>query len=197
MFFNSFDEIVAYESRKWGSVDMSVFNDGEQPAPPSYGNSHPLPPYGRVYSSFNELAIENGMWDWVKRQFGVKPGMAPNTQDPHEQPSADGAILPETDAKDVFPMQQVDSSYLAKVGYDANDHVMTVMFWDGSVFDYDNVSEAEYKQLMGATSHGQWFYWNIRTAKPFEQVEARKTTQHPGFATRQRSKSSEWTGSPW
>ena len=159
---------------------MAVFND----CPPDYPGMQGYQsfnefPNQRAFTSFNEMAyteqmIENGVWDWVKSKFGIKD-----------------------DQKYVVPPQQVDSSYLAKVGYDSNRSILTVMFWDGSVFEYSNVSEGDYRTLMNATSHGQWFYWNIRTAKPWRQIESRKTTSRPGFATRLKSKSSEWTGSPW
>ena len=164
MIYNSFNQLAGIDDSEMSN--MSIFN-----AP---GVSADTPDCGmRYYTSFNELATENGIFDWFRGKSA------------------------EPDVKWVYPMKQLDSSYLAKVGYNGNSHTMDVQFWDGSIFQYSGVSEPEYKKLMEADSHGQWFYWNIRTNKPWKQLEGRKTTSKPGYATRLKSKSSEWTGSPW
>ena len=66
----------------------------------------------------------------------------------------------------------ITSSYLDSVGYDADNNIMEVEFWDGSIYKYEipNVA-AKFRDLMAADSHGQWFYYNIRSEFPFWRVD--------------------------
>ncbi len=59
-------------------------------------------------------------------------------------------------------MTPVSSSQLRAVGYDADSEVLRVEFMSGSVWDYEKVDEASYRQLLMATSQGRFFNQYIR-----------------------------------
>ncbi|MFD3166436.1 KTSC domain-containing protein [Herpetosiphon sp. NSE202] len=64
----------------------------------------------------------------------------------------------------------VDSSNLASVGYDPTDQTLEIEFNNRSIYQYSNVPEEVYAELMSADSHGRYFNHNIKGAYPYRQV---------------------------
>lgn len=60
--------------------------------------------------------------------------------------------------------QQVESSNLASIGYDAENEILEVEFNHGGIYQYFDVPENVYDALMNASSHGQYFDRNIKKA---------------------------------
>jgi len=60
--------------------------------------------------------------------------------------------------------QSVESSNLASIGYDAENEVLEIEFNNGGVYQYFDVPENVYEELMSASSHGQYFDRNIEKA---------------------------------
>lgn len=60
--------------------------------------------------------------------------------------------------------QSVVSSNVASVGYDAENEILEIEFNNGGVYQYFNVPENVYEELMSANSHGQYFDRNINKA---------------------------------
>jgi len=60
--------------------------------------------------------------------------------------------------------QTVDSSNLASIGYDSNSLILEIEFNHGGVYQYYDVPESIYSDLMDASSHGQYFDRNIKKA---------------------------------
>lgn len=58
--------------------------------------------------------------------------------------------------------QSVESSNLASVGYDAENEILEIEFNHGGVYQYFDVPENVYEELMSASSHGQYFDRNIK-----------------------------------
>lgn len=58
--------------------------------------------------------------------------------------------------------QSVKSSNLASIGYDAASEILEVEFNHGGVYQYSDVPENIYEELMNASSHGQYFDENIK-----------------------------------
>lgn len=56
----------------------------------------------------------------------------------------------------------VNSSNLASIGYDSNSNILEIEFNSGGIYEYYNVPESEYRNLMNADSHGKYFAANIR-----------------------------------
>lgn len=53
--------------------------------------------------------------------------------------------------------QNVKSSNLASVGYDAQTQTLEIEFLNGGIYQYFNVPNTVYTSLMAASSHGQYF----------------------------------------
>ncbi|MFD2033822.1 KTSC domain-containing protein [Belliella marina] len=60
--------------------------------------------------------------------------------------------------------QSVESSNLASVGYNVENEILEIEFNHGGVYQYFDVPENVYEELMSASSHGQYFDRNIKKA---------------------------------
>jgi hypothetical protein len=58
--------------------------------------------------------------------------------------------------------ENVDSSMLASIGYDAKKKILEVEFNHGGIYEYYDVKKKVYKELMEADSHGRYFLYNVR-----------------------------------
>lgn len=65
--------------------------------------------------------------------------------------------------------QSVSSSLLASIGYDAENEILEVEFNHGGVYQYFDVPEDVYEELMNAPSHGVYFSANIRNDYQYEK----------------------------
>ena len=66
--------------------------------------------------------------------------------------------------------QSVSSSNLASIGYDAENEILEVEFNHGGVYQYFDVPEDVYDELMEAPSHGVYFSANIRKDYEFKKL---------------------------
>ena len=64
----------------------------------------------------------------------------------------------------------VASSNLASVGYDPATQTLEIEFLSRSVYQYYNVPENIYRQLMAAGSKGKFFHQYIRNVYPYSRV---------------------------
>lgn len=64
----------------------------------------------------------------------------------------------------------VASSNLASVGYDTATQTLEIEFLSGWVYQYYNVPENLYEQLMRAGSKGRFFHQYIRNAFPYSRI---------------------------
>jgi hypothetical protein len=60
--------------------------------------------------------------------------------------------------------KSVESSNLASIGYDAVNKILEIEFNHGGIYQYFDVPENVYAELMNANSHGQYFDRNIKKA---------------------------------
>ncbi len=67
-------------------------------------------------------------------------------------------------------MISVDSSNIDSVGYDSDERTLRVQFHSGRVYDYLNVDQDVYRDLINATSVGSYFNSNIRTFYNYQEV---------------------------
>jgi rRNA-processing protein FCF1 len=58
--------------------------------------------------------------------------------------------------------QNVNSSNLKAIGYDLATNTLEIEFLNGSLYQYSNVPEIVYQELMAASSHGQYFDTHIK-----------------------------------
>lgn len=66
--------------------------------------------------------------------------------------------------------QTVDSSNLASIGYDSNSLILEIEFNHGGVYQYFDVPENVYEELMNADSHGVYFSANIRNDYQYKKI---------------------------
>jgi hypothetical protein len=64
----------------------------------------------------------------------------------------------------------VSSSNISEIGYDRNSETLEVMFNNGSVYQYYNVGQALFDELMQAPSKGQFLNVYIKNAYPYSRV---------------------------
>ena len=64
----------------------------------------------------------------------------------------------------------VTSSDIRSIGYDASTQTLEVEFQSGGIYQYTGVPESEYRNLMAASSHGQYFHAHIKNAYQWHQV---------------------------
>lgn len=65
---------------------------------------------------------------------------------------------------------KVDSSDIISIGYDPDVKVLEVLFAAGRMYQYANVPENVYKELMEAESIGGYFSRHIRDVYPHAKV---------------------------
>jgi len=58
--------------------------------------------------------------------------------------------------------QPVSSSNIASIGYDPTGRTLEIEFHSGGIYQYYEVSQNLYENLMAAASHGEYFDQNIK-----------------------------------
>ena len=66
--------------------------------------------------------------------------------------------------------KSVESSNLESIGYDAENEILEVEFKHGGVYQYFDVPQNVYEELMNASSHGVYFSANIRNDYEYQKL---------------------------
>ena len=66
--------------------------------------------------------------------------------------------------------KSVSSSNLASVGYDEPTQTLEIEFNHGGIYQYYNVTESVYNDLMNAGSVGSYFSHNIKNVYPTQKI---------------------------
>lgn len=66
--------------------------------------------------------------------------------------------------------EQVFSSNIASIGYDASSETLEIEFQDGYVYQYYNIPQGIYDALMAAPSKGRFLHSQIKDRFPFSRV---------------------------
>ena len=66
--------------------------------------------------------------------------------------------------------EQVASSNIVSIGYDPDTQTLEVEFNNGSVYQYFNIDQGIYDQLLAAPSKGQFLNTYIKNAYPYSRV---------------------------
>lgn len=66
--------------------------------------------------------------------------------------------------------KSVESSNLASIGYDVAKQILEIEFNHGGVYQYFNVPQEVYDELMDADSHGKYFVANIKSHYRYSKV---------------------------
>ncbi len=67
-------------------------------------------------------------------------------------------------------MEPVVSSNIAAVGYEGEEKRLRVEFLNGTSYDYSNVPESEYQDLINADSVGKQFNQCVKNNYSYSQV---------------------------
>lgn len=65
---------------------------------------------------------------------------------------------------------QVSSSNIVSVGYDASSETLEIEFLGGSVYQYYNVPQSIFDAFKSAPSAGKFFAYQIKNAFPYSRV---------------------------
>lgn len=66
--------------------------------------------------------------------------------------------------------EPVASSTIIAIGYDEQSQTLEIEFKTGSVYQYYNVTQALFEQLMQANSKGQFLAYQIKNSYPYSRV---------------------------
>lgn len=66
--------------------------------------------------------------------------------------------------------QPVSSSNIASIGYDANSQTLEIEFLNGGVYQYFDVPQHVYEELMGPGSKGKYLAVNIKGYYRYSRV---------------------------
>ena len=66
--------------------------------------------------------------------------------------------------------QGVDSSNIASIGYDESTETLEVVFLKGGLYQYYDVPEHVYDELMSAGSHGSYLASNIKGTYRYNKI---------------------------
>lgn len=64
----------------------------------------------------------------------------------------------------------VSSSNIASVGYDEETKVLEVEFHSGAVYQYLNVEQIIYNDMIGSSSVGKYFIANVKDSYSFIRI---------------------------
>ena len=65
-------------------------------------------------------------------------------------------------------LHPVKSSNIEQVGYDAKEKILIIKFKKGTAYEYSNVPQSVYKNLMGAPSIGKQFIATVKGKFPYK-----------------------------
>ena len=65
---------------------------------------------------------------------------------------------------------QITSSLISQIGYEPNEEVLIVQFKNGAYYQYDNVSEQMYQNMMDSSSIGKYFSSYIKNTRPYKKI---------------------------
>ena len=66
--------------------------------------------------------------------------------------------------------ESVASSNIASIGYDEPSQTLEVEFTNGAIYQYYNVTQTLFEQLIQAGSKGQFLTYQIKNAYPYSRV---------------------------
>ena len=71
-------------------------------------------------------------------------------------------------------LQTVDSSMIQAVGYDAEQQMLEVVFNSGKVYQYFDVPQPVYDELMASDSKGSYMRSCVIDCYPYQQLRQRR-----------------------
>lgn len=66
--------------------------------------------------------------------------------------------------------QQITSTNISSIGYDATNETLEVEFHNGGIYQYFQVPEAVYLELMSASSKGSYLHHQIKSRYQYKKI---------------------------
>lgn len=66
--------------------------------------------------------------------------------------------------------QHVESSNIASIGYDSKSQTLEIEFLNGGIYQYFDVPQHIYEDLMNADSHGKYLAYQIKGKYRYSKV---------------------------
>lgn len=102
--------------------------------------------------------------------WGIKMEENPNYEEFIETWRAQSPFIKRINKLEEMGRQSVSSSSIAAIGYENESETLEIEFLKGGTYQYFDVPENIYKDLMNADSHGQYFAQNIKGAYRFSKI---------------------------
>jgi KTSC domain len=67
-------------------------------------------------------------------------------------------------------MHRLDSSSVKAAGYDRSRHTLRLSYVGGATYDYLDVPEDVFHELLDASSKGQFVNWNVKPHYDYQRV---------------------------
>lgn len=119
-----------------------------------------MPPANRRPSSSDPLVFDENLPGGWNNQLNDKARYPEVMYAWRKQQPRSPKIQKEGDGK--MERTFVESSNIMSIGYDEDSQTLEIEFNNGSIYQYFDVSKAEFDTLMGAESHGKYFNSNIK-----------------------------------
>lgn len=111
----------------------------------------------------NDDSVHPGGW-------GIKMEEQPNYDEVLETWRAQTPFIKRIFKPKIMNRQAVTSSSIASIGYDVDSQTLEIEFSDGGVYQYFDVLQNIYDELMSAGSHGQYLAQNIKGYYRYSKV---------------------------
>jgi len=66
--------------------------------------------------------------------------------------------------------QHVESSNIESIGYDSTSETLEIEFLNGSIYQYFDVPERIYEEIMNSDSHGKYLAYHIKGKYRYSKV---------------------------
>jgi len=66
---------------------------------------------------------------------------------------------------------KVKSSNIASIGYEIESKILEIEFNKGTLYEYYNVPEEEYKNIMNANSYGKYYIAKIKDNYSYNRIK--------------------------
>ena len=66
--------------------------------------------------------------------------------------------------------EKVESSNIESIGYDSANETLEIAFLNGSIYQYFDVPQSIYEEIMSADSHGKYLAYQIKGKYRYSKV---------------------------
>lgn len=124
---------------------------------------------GKIVGASSKKALERGVMinEIIKEAAGILGGGGGG-----KPKLAQGAGSKVENIKDAINIirKPVSSSNIVSIGYDADSKILEIEFHAGGVYQYFDVPESIYHDLMSTPSHGRYFHQNIKNTFSYMKI---------------------------